>query len=83
MLDINLPDINDHVWTDIINGQRTINFDFLAANILTRHMQELYAGDPSQENLKKCTMRLRELFSRNTELLSVQKDIDKIKGWTS
>ena len=75
-----IPATSNRIWKELINGQRTISFEFLAANILIRHIQDLYAGEPSEENLQMYTLQLRELFVRNTELLSVKKDICKINN---
>ena len=78
MLGTIIPDTSNAIWGKIITIQETISFEFLAANILTRRIQDLYASKPSEENLQKYTMQLRELFVSNSELPSVKNDIKKI-----
>ena len=80
MLSSIVPDTSNRIWRNLIKGQETINFEFLAANILIRNIQGLFASEPSEENLKMYTQQLRELFVRNSELPSVKKDIDKISN---
>jgi hypothetical protein len=80
MLGTTIPGIRDHIWKEIITGKETIGFEFLAANILTRRIRELYINEPSVENLQRYTLQLRELFVRNSEIPSAKKDIDKITG---
>jgi hypothetical protein len=78
MLGTTIPGVRDHIWKEIITGKETIGFEFLAANILTRRIRELYINEPSVENLQRYILQLRELFVRNSEMPSAQKDIDKI-----
>lgn len=78
MLGTMIPDINNRIWKELITGQKIISFDFLAANILTRRVRDLYTSEPSEENLQSLTRQLRELFVRNSELPSVKNDMDKI-----
>jgi hypothetical protein len=78
MLGTTIPGVRDHIWKEIITGKETIGFEFLAANILTRRIRELYINEPSVENLQRYILQLRELFVRNSEKPSAQKDIDKI-----
>jgi hypothetical protein len=78
MLGTTIPGVRDHIWKEIITGKETIGFEFLAANILTRRIRELYINEPSVENLQRYILQLRKLFVRNSEIPSAQKDIDKI-----
>lgn len=78
MLGTTIPSVRDHIWKEIITGKKTIGFEFLAANILTRRIRELYINEPSVENLQRYILQLRELFVRNSEIPSAKKDIDKI-----
>lgn len=80
MLGTTIPGIRDHIWKEIVTGQKTIGFEFLAANILTQRIRELYINEPSDENLQTYILQLRELFVRNSELASVKKDICKINN---
>jgi hypothetical protein len=73
-----IPDVSNGIWEKIINGQETISFEFMAANILTRHIQGLYASEADKEHLQSYTKQLRELFTRNSELPSVKNDLYKI-----
>lgn len=79
MLETMIPDTNNRIWKELIKGQKTVSFDFLAANILTQRIRTLYNGEPSEENLQNYTRQLRELFIRNSELPHVKKDIDKLR----
>ena len=80
MLGTTIPGVRDHIWKEIVTGQKTIGFEFLAANILIRRIRELYISEPNDENLQMYILQLRELFVRNSELASVKKDICKINN---
>jgi hypothetical protein len=80
MLGTTIPSVRDHIWKEIVTGQKTIGFEFLAANILIQRIRELYINEPSDENLQTYILQLRELFVRNSELASVKKDICKINN---
>ncbi|MBW2505350.1 MAG: hypothetical protein JRE16_12390 [Deltaproteobacteria bacterium] len=75
--------INECVLEEIINGARSVNFEFLAANILTQHIQSLYAEEPSEENLRRYRDRLKKLLVENADLPSVQNDLAKIQALES
>ena len=75
-----IPDAENCIWREIIAGEKTINFEFLAANILTARVRHLYLSEPNKTNLNRLTLQLRELFVRNSELPSVKKDLYKISN---
>jgi len=68
------------VWSDIITGKVKFDFEFLAAKILQSTLTRSFAREPTAEKLEKCARDLRELFTLNSDLPIVQKDLKKILG---
>lgn len=68
------------IWSDIVAGKVTVDFEFLAARILRSTLVRSFAKDPSSARLRKCAGDLRELFMQNADLPSVQRDLKKLFG---
>lgn len=68
------------IWSDIVAGKVSVDFEFLAAKILRSTLARSFAKDPSPARLRKCAEDLREIFMQNADLTSVQKDLHKIFG---
>lgn len=75
-MDINK--IPDSKWNDLVLGKSNYEFKFLATKILLSRLQRQATNDPA--NLQKYSRELRELFSKNINLPSVQSDLKLIAG---
>lgn len=73
-------DIKDKVLKKIIDGRLSLSFEFLAANILVKHVQHLYSNEPNEDKLQAYCCRLRALLTQNANLPSVKKDLAKINS---
>lgn len=67
------------VWQQIITGQVTIEFEFLAARILQGTLARSYHQRPTAERLERCARELRELFLQNAVLPAAQNDLRRIR----
>jgi hypothetical protein len=68
------------IWRDIVTGKVKVDFEFLAAKILQSTLTRTYGKDPTAEKLEKCARDLRDLFSQNSDLPVVQRDLKKVLG---
>ena len=76
-------DIKDHVLEEIICGKCCMSFEFMAANILVKHVQHLYMNEPSEDNLHIYCSRLKRLLIQNADIPSVKNDLAKISSLES
>lgn len=71
-----LPASNHKVWSDIITGAKVVSFEFLAIKIFLGTAQRNYKTNP--ESLQKSATELFQLFEKNQNLPTAQKDIAKL-----
>ncbi|MCK6599765.1 MAG: hypothetical protein L6Q37_15470 [Bdellovibrionaceae bacterium] len=71
-----LPSASSKIWTDIINGSKNIEFEFLAIKIFLGTAQRNFKNDPG--SLQKSALELYQLFEKNQNLPTAQKDISKL-----
>lgn len=71
-----LPSRNNPVWADIISGQKSVGFEFLALKIFLMTAKTKLKNDPAI--LPQLVNDLYELFEKNQHLPAVQKDLQKI-----
>lgn len=71
-----LPSATNKIWSDIICGTKVINFEFLAVKIFIGTAQRNYKNNP--ESLQKSAQELFQLFDKNQNLPTVQKDLAKL-----
>jgi hypothetical protein len=77
---LSVPPANDPVWRDIVSGKRTFQLDFVAAKILLGHLgvKVRHRGDPGV--IREGARELHDIFARNVQMPSVQRDLAKILG---
>lgn len=71
-----LPTNNNKVWSDLITGSKVVNFEFLAVKIFLGTAQRNYKTNP--DSLQKSALELFQLFEKNQNLPTAQKDIAKL-----
>jgi hypothetical protein len=82
-----VPPISHPAWSKIVSGKTNFQFEFLATKFLLGFLTIQVKDNPSPENTQKCAQQLRDVFARNAELFSVQKDLyqifgkDKLRGY--
>jgi len=73
---MSLPAPSSQVWADVISGKKPVQFEFLAAKIFIGSAQIKYKQDASV--LSQVAVELHNLFEKNMNLPSVQRDLSKI-----
>lgn len=71
-----VPPATDPVWRSVVTGKSKYALDFLAAKIMLGRLALQIQKDPSAENIAECARTLRDVYAENTNLPSVQKDLD-------
>jgi len=67
------------IWLQIISGQATIDFEFLAARILQGSLIRSFHQRPTADRLERCARELRELFMKNASIPAARNDLLKIQ----
>jgi len=75
-----ISDTTDRTIMDIIKGKHRMSFEFMAANVLVKHAQNIYAKEPSEENLHEGCRQVKKLLIQNVNLPSVKTDLEKINS---
>jgi hypothetical protein len=75
-----IPPASDIVWKDILLKKKTYDFEFLALKILLGRLSMDIERNPSEENLNKCAEQLHDLFAKNDNLPTANRDLQKIIG---
>jgi len=85
---MNVPPISHPAWSKIITGPASYQFEFLATKFLLGYLSLQAKRDPSPQTIQRCAQELHDIFVRNTDLISVQRDLamifgkDSLKGYT-
>lgn len=75
-----VPPISHPAWSDIITGRARYDYEFLATQLILRHLTYQVKSDPSPETLQRCAQDLRNIFAQNLSLSCVQRDLIQIFG---
>jgi hypothetical protein len=78
MMDV--PPVSHPAWKNIVSGKVRHQFEFLATNLLLGYLSLQVKRDPSPAVVQKCAQELHDIFVRNGDLTSVQRDLTKIFG---
>ena len=73
-----VTDISDKVWRNIVTTDEDYGFSFLAVKILLFRLRLSVKQNPDQENISKCAGELKDLFLRTSHLPMAQKDLATI-----
>ncbi len=75
-----VPPLSDARWSQVLQSPTPFKFEFLATNMVYTRLAILAKRDPSPQNLKKISLELWEVFSKNVHNPKVQNDIKRIFG---
>lgn len=75
---MNIPEATSPVWSDVLQGRRGAEFEFIGARMLVVRLRIELGRDAGAANLARCARELRELFAKNESLRSVQNDLQKL-----
>ena len=77
---MDVPPVSHPGWKNIVSGKVRHQFEFLATNLLLGYLSLQVKRDSSPEILLKCAQEIHDIFVRNADLVSVQRDLIKIFG---
>jgi hypothetical protein len=77
---MDVPPVSHPAWKNIVSGKEKYQFEFLATNLLLGYLTLQVKKDASPQVVQKCAQELHDIFVRNTDLASVERDITKIFG---
>lgn len=77
---MDVPPISHPAWTNIVTGKVSYPFEFLAIKFLLGYLTLQVKKDPSPQTVQKSAQEFRDIFVRNVDLISVQRDLKKIFG---
>jgi hypothetical protein len=77
---MDIPPVSHPAWKNIVSGEESYQFEFLATNLLLGYLALQVKRNSSLEVVQKCAQELHDIFVRNADLGSVQRDLIKIFG---
>jgi hypothetical protein len=77
---MDVPPVSHPAWKNIVSGKERHHFEFLATNLLLGYLSLQVRRDSSPDVLQRCAQELHDIFVRNADLVSVERDIVKIFG---
>ena len=77
---MDVPPVSHPAWKNIVSGRERHQFEFLATNLLLGYLSLQVKRDSSSQIVQKCAQELHDIFVRNADLASVQRDLTKIFG---
>ena len=77
---MDVPPVSHPGWKNIVSGRERHHFEFLATNLLLGYLSLQVKRDSSPQIVQKCAQEFHDIFVRNADLASVQRDLIKIFG---
>jgi len=77
---MDVPPVSHPAWKNIASGKERHQFEFLATNLLLGYLALQVKRNSSPEIVQKCAQELHDIFARNADLVSVERDLIKIFG---
>lgn len=77
---MDVPPVSHPDWKNVVSGKVKCQFEFLATNFLLGYLTLQVKRDSSPQVIQKCAHELHDIFVRNADLFSVQRDLIKIFG---
>ncbi len=84
---MDVPPVSHPAWSNLVLGKTRYPFEFLATKFLLGYLSRQAEKDPSPQMVQRCAQELHDIFVRNADLSSVQRDLarifekDSIKGY--
>lgn len=79
---MDVPPASHPVWSNIVSGQASYEYEFLATKLILRHLTYQVKTQPTTDMIQHCAQELRNIFVRNVNLACVQRDLIQIFGST-
>jgi hypothetical protein len=77
---MDVPPVSHPAWKNVVSGNGNYQFEFLATKFLLGYLTLQVKRDSSPQVVQKCAQELHDIFARNVDLISVQRDLIKIFG---
>jgi hypothetical protein len=77
---MDVPPVSHPAWKNIVSGKERHQFEFLATNLLLGYLALQVKRNSSPDVVRKCAQELHDIFARNADLVSVERDLIKIFG---
>ena len=77
---MDVPPVSHPAWKNIVSGKERHQFEFLATNLLLGYLALQVKRDSSPQIVQKCAQEFHDIFVRNADLISVQRDLTKVFG---
>jgi hypothetical protein len=84
---MDVPPVSHPIWSNLVLGKTRHQFEFLATKFLLGYLLRQAEKDPSPQMVQRCAQELHDIFVRNADLNSVQRDLvqifekDSVKGY--
>lgn len=84
---MDVPPVSHPAWRNLILGKNRYQFEFLATKFLLGYLSRQAEKDTSPQTVERCAQDLHDIFARNADLSSVQRDLaqifekDSMKGY--
>jgi len=75
---MDIPDLNNPMWTAAVTKDIQYGFEFLALQILLSRLRLIVKQKPGGDTVKQSAAELRELFVKSIQLPKAQKDLMKL-----
>lgn len=75
---MDVPSIENRLWSDVVSGKLACELNFLALKILLGRLNLIVRQDPAPSNVQKCAKELREFFLKNAGMPSAQRDLETL-----
>jgi hypothetical protein len=75
---MDVPPISHPAWSDIVSGKVKYQFDCLAVKMVLGWLTAQVKNTPSSRTIQRCAEELHNVFARNANLPSAQRDLRKI-----
>jgi hypothetical protein len=77
---LDVPPVSHPAWENVFVSSTKYQFEFLAIKFLLGYLSRQVERDPSKHMIHQCAQELHDIFVRNADLGSVQRDLLKIFG---
>ena len=75
---MDVPPVSHPAWSNLVLGRTKYHFEFLATKFLLSYLLRQTEKDPSSPTVQRCAQELHDIFVRNADLSSVQRDLAQI-----
>ncbi|MBN2694874.1 hypothetical protein JXR93_09450 [bacterium] len=73
---MDIPSVDSPIWRKLVTGEKSVDFSFLAIKVFLGRAKLMIGSDSSEENIKKVSLELRDLFLKYSSIPTIQKDIE-------